>query len=174
VLVAIGQACARSERIRFAYADRSGRGSDRLVEPYRLVRVGPRWYLVARDVDRRDWRTFRVDRLSQVDRVGTTFEFDNPPDPVALVRRGLRVRVYPYEARLMIAASAEEVAELLPGAIGMVSSDGASTVVDVGSTSLARMVRYLAGLPVPCSVLEPAELRRALRLHAERVAAANR
>ncbi len=174
VLVAIGQACARSERIRFAYADRAGRGSDRLVEPYRLVRVGPRWYLVARDVDRRDWRTFRVDRLSRVERVGTPFEFDNPPDPVALVRMGLRVRVYPYEARLEIAATAEEVAELLPGAIGMVSSDGASTIVDVGSTSLARMVRYLAGLQVPCSVLEPAELRRALRVHAERVAAANR
>src|ERR1700691_1747643 len=70
VLVIVGQACARSERIRFAYADRVGRGSERLVEPHRLVRVGPRWYLVARDVDRRDWRTFRVDRLAQVESVG--------------------------------------------------------------------------------------------------------
>jgi predicted DNA-binding transcriptional regulator YafY len=174
VLVAMGQACARSERVRFAYADREGRSSNRLVEPYRLVRVGPRWYLVARDVDRRDWRTFRVDRLSGFERVGTTFEFDDPPDPVALVRKGLRVRTYPYEARLSISAPAEEVVELLPGAIGIVESDGAETIVEVGSTSLARMVRYLAGLPVPVSVIEPAELRLALRRQGERVATANR
>ncbi len=173
VLVAVGQACARSERIRFTYADRAGRASDRLVEPYRLVRVGARWYLVARDIDRRDWRTFRVDRLSGCERVGTPFTFQDPPDPVALVRKGLRVRTYPFEARLRIDATAPEVAELIPGALGIVASDGSSTVVEVGSTSMGRMVRYLAGLPRPCSVLHPPELRRALHRHAEQLAAAN-
>jgi predicted DNA-binding transcriptional regulator YafY len=173
VLVAIGHACARAERIRFAYADRTGRGSDRLVEPYRLVRVGPRWYLVARDVDRRDWRTFRVDRLSALERVGTPFTFDDPPDAVALVRKGLRVRVYPYEARLAVSATAEEVAQIIPSAIGIVEAGDGPTVVTVGSTSVERMVRYLAGLTVACTVLEPPELRAALRRHAERVAAAN-
>jgi predicted DNA-binding transcriptional regulator YafY len=174
VLVAIGQACARSERIRFRYGDRVGRASDRLVEPYRLVRVGPRWYLVARDIDRRDWRTFRLDRLSGLERVGTTFTLDDPPDPVALVRKGLRVRAYPYEARLRVEGTADEVAQLIPGALGIEQSEGSSTVVAVGSTSLARMVRYLASLPRPCSVVDPPELRRALHRHATRIAAANR
>jgi predicted DNA-binding transcriptional regulator YafY len=174
VLVVIGQACARSERIRFNYGDRAGRATDRLVEPYRLVRVGPRWYLVARDIDRRDWRTFRVDRLSACERVGTTFTFQHPPDPVALVRKGLRVRTYPFEARLRVHATADEVAELIPGALGIVQSDASSTVVEVGSTSMARMVRYPAGLPRLCSVLDPPELRRALHRHAEQLAAANR
>jgi predicted DNA-binding transcriptional regulator YafY len=174
VLVGIGQACARSERIRFAYGDRVGRASDRLVEPYRLVRVGPRWYLVARDIDRRDWRTFRLDRLSGFERVGTTFTFQDPPDPVALVRKGLRIRTHPYEARLVVDATADEVAGLIPDAIGIVASEGSSTVVEVGSTSMERMVRYLAGLPRPCSVVHPPELRRALLRHVEQVAAANR
>ena len=174
VLVAIGQACARGERIRFTYGDRVGRASDRLVEPYRLVRVGPRWYLVARDIDRRDWRTFRLDRLAGFERVGTTFTFQDPPDAVALVRKGLRVRTYPYEARLVVDATADEVARLIPGAIGIVASEGSSTVVEVGSTSMERMVRYLAGLPCACSVLHPPELRRALLHHVEQLAAANR
>jgi predicted DNA-binding transcriptional regulator YafY len=177
VLVELGQACARAVRIRFAYADRTGRASDRLVEPFRLVRVGPRWYLVARDIDRRDWRTFRVDRLSRFELVGTPFTFTHPPDAVALVRKGLSVRVYPYEAKIMVAAPADEVAELIPGALGIVESDvesdGPATIVDVGSTSMERMVRYLAGLPKTCTVLEPEALRLALRHHAERVAAAN-
>ena len=173
LLVAFGQACFRAERVRFAYADRRGQGTERLVEPYRLVRVGARWYLVARDVDRRDWRTFRVDRVSRLETIGTTFTFVDPPDPVALVRRGLRVRVYPFEARVRVPASAEEVAQMIPSALVIVESRGSSTVVDVGSTSLERMVRYLAGLPVACEVLAPHELRVALRRHAERMLTAN-
>ncbi len=172
-LVTLGQACARGERVRFCYADRSARQSDRLVEPYRLVRVGPRWYLVARDLDRQDWRTFRVDRLSDLEQVGTTFTFVDPPDPVALVRRGLRVRVFPYEARLRVKATIEEVAELMPSALGIVASDGAFTVVDVGSDGQARMVRYLSGLAFAFEVLEPPALRQALHRHGERLAAAN-
>jgi predicted DNA-binding transcriptional regulator YafY len=173
VIVTVGQACARAERIRFAYADRSGRGTRRLVEPYRLVRVGARWYLVARDVHRQDWRTFRVDRLSELEPVGTPFVLSDPPDPVALVRAGLKVRAYPYEARLRLPGTAAEAASLIPGAIGLVEA-GSSTVVTVGSTSLTRMVRYLASVVPAPEVLDPAELRQALRRHAEQLAAANR
>ena len=51
------------ERLRFDYEDRKGSASRRAVEPHRLVNAGRRWYLVAWDTDRTDWRTFRVDRL---------------------------------------------------------------------------------------------------------------
>ena len=63
LLVTLSQACAGQERIRMSYVDREGTPSDRRVEPYRLVSTGRRWYLVAHDVDRDDWRTFRVDRV---------------------------------------------------------------------------------------------------------------
>jgi predicted DNA-binding transcriptional regulator YafY len=173
LLVGLGQACFRGERVRFGYADRRGQSSERLVEPYRLVRVGARWYLVARDVDRRDWRTFRVDRVARLEAVGTPFTVDDPPDPVALVRRGLRVRVYPYEARLRIAATVDDVAQIIPSALAIIEAGSSFTVVDVGSTSSERMVRYLAGLPLACEVLAPTELRVALCRHVQRIAAAN-
>jgi len=128
---------------------------------------------VARDVDRRDWRTFRVDRVSRLETVGTPFTLVDPPDPVALVRQGLRVRVYPFEARLRVGAPAVEVAQMIPSALAIVSSSGSSTVVDVGSTSAERMVRYLAGLPLACEVLDPPALRDAMCRHAERMLAAN-
>jgi predicted DNA-binding transcriptional regulator YafY len=174
VLVGLAQACGRSVRVRFAYSDRQGHRSHRLVEPHRLVRVGPRWYLVARDVDRADWRTFRVDRLSDVEVIGTPFELKDPPDAVAMVRRGLQVRLWPFEARVKVAAPADTVATAMPGAVGILDSDDGCTVVDVGSLSEERMVRYLAGLPFPCEVLSPPTLRRALAAHALAVAAANR
>jgi predicted DNA-binding transcriptional regulator YafY len=172
-LVGLAQACERSQRVRFAYADRTGRPSDRLVEPHRLVRVGPRWYLVAFDADRKDWRTFRLDRLGALTLVGTTFTRVDPPDAVSFVRQGLRTRVWPFEARLRIAADSTTVAAALPGAIGFAADGDDATIVDVGSTSLSRMVRYLAGLAFPCQVIAPPELRAALLTHARALVDAN-
>ena len=59
----IAAACRDSERVRFAYRGRDGAASRREVEPHSLVNLGRRWYLVAWDRGREDWRTFRVDRL---------------------------------------------------------------------------------------------------------------
>lgn len=174
VLVDVGQACARCERARFDYGDRSGRASRRLVEPYRLVRVGPRWYLVAHDVDRRAWRTFRVDRMTAVEVVGTRFERIDPPDAVALVTQGLRVAVHPFQARLRFDAPLDVVARMLPWSSGAIEAAGdGTTMVDAGAMSMERMVRYLAGLALPCTVVDPPELRLALVAHAARVMAAN-
>src|SRR5438067_4262924 len=63
ILTLVTAACRDHERLRFDYASHDGSQSRRLVEPYRLVHWGRRWYLVGWDVDRTDWRTFRVDRL---------------------------------------------------------------------------------------------------------------
>ena len=64
-LTVVGSACRESERIRFAYRDREGNESRRDVDPHTLVSTGRRWYLVAWDHGREDWRTFRVDRIAR-------------------------------------------------------------------------------------------------------------
>lgn len=66
-------ACRDHERVRFGYRDQAGTQSRRHAEPHRLVVRSGRWYLLARDVDRAEWRTFRVDRLQQVLRTGARF-----------------------------------------------------------------------------------------------------
>lgn len=63
VLVALAQACRDGERLGFTYTARTGEWSTREVDPHRLVLMGRRWYLVAWDLARFDWRTFRLDRL---------------------------------------------------------------------------------------------------------------
>lgn len=62
-LTVIAGAATGPERLRFGYRAGNGTETKRLVEPYRLVSTGRRWYLVAYDIDREDWRTFRVDRV---------------------------------------------------------------------------------------------------------------
>jgi predicted DNA-binding transcriptional regulator YafY len=73
VLTTVAQACRDDERLRFAYTAYGGVESDRHVEPHRLVSYGRRWYLVAYDLDRGDWRSFRVDRVGEPRHTGTRF-----------------------------------------------------------------------------------------------------
>ena len=63
ILLTLAQACRRQVRLRFDYRTGDDRTGRRHVEPHRLVSLRNRWYLVAFDLDRDDWRTFRVDRV---------------------------------------------------------------------------------------------------------------
>src|SRR3982751_5729408 len=88
VLTTIALACRGEERLRFEYAPRSSPSAARHVEPHRLVPLGRRWYLIAWDLDRADWRSFRVDRLSEPSATGARFRPREIPgsDPVAWIR----------------------------------------------------------------------------------------
>ena len=70
VLVTLAQACRDGDRVAFRYTARRGGTTNREVDPHRLVLTGRRWYLVAWDLDRSDWRTFRLDRLGVPERTG--------------------------------------------------------------------------------------------------------
>src|SRR5215469_2165577 len=73
VLTSVAVACRDSERLRFGYTAADGRETDRHVEPHRLVLLARRWYLVCYDLDRQDWRSFRLDRLAGPSGTGARF-----------------------------------------------------------------------------------------------------
>ncbi|MFI5781057.1 helix-turn-helix transcriptional regulator [Nocardia sp. NPDC051570] len=73
VLARLAAAAARHEYVSFAYTSRGGETARRRVEPYRQVYRHLRWYLLAFDRDRDDWRTFRIDRIGELSISGTTF-----------------------------------------------------------------------------------------------------
>jgi predicted DNA-binding transcriptional regulator YafY len=176
VLVTLAQACRAGERVRLGYAARGGgEPRERRVDPYRLVRFGPRWYLVARDVDRDAWRTYRVDRVTAATAAGGRAELDDPPDPVAFVAAGMAVGPYAVVGRVRLALPAAAALDVIPRTVGVHTPDGpGATIVETGGGSVAGLTRYLAGLPVPVEVLDPPELRASLRAHAAALAAANR
>jgi predicted DNA-binding transcriptional regulator YafY len=65
VLARTALACRDAERVRFGYTAVGGERTGRHVEPHRLVALDRRWYLVAYDLDRQGWRTFRLDRFAE-------------------------------------------------------------------------------------------------------------
>jgi predicted DNA-binding transcriptional regulator YafY len=110
-LVGVAQACRDAERLRFGYTAASGERTERHVEPLRLVRLGRRWYLVAYDLDRHDWRSFRLDRLDRPTGTGGRFRPRELPaqDAAAFVRAGIGAMPAPYEVEALVRAPAERV-----------------------------------------------------------------
>jgi predicted DNA-binding transcriptional regulator YafY len=91
VLVSLAQACRDGDRLTFAYTAHDGAESTREVDPHRLVLLGRRWYLVAYDLTRFDWRTFRLDRVAGPRRTGVHSLPRRLPteDAAAFVRAGI-------------------------------------------------------------------------------------
>jgi predicted DNA-binding transcriptional regulator YafY len=162
-LVTVAQACRRPERLRFDYVDAQGRASERHVEPLQLVHASRRWYLVAWDRDREAWRTFRVDRIRRPVLTGMRFVHHDPPNPGALVAEALAVSVYRWQAKVLMRVKPDRAARLVSPTVGVLSPTRGGTLLRIGGDDLEWIARYLAGLPCRFEVLEPVELRQALR-----------
>ncbi len=175
-LTAVAAACRDHEQLRFGYTGHDGGESPRRVEPHRLVYTGRRWYLLAWDLDRDDWRTFRADRVRPRLPSGPRFTPREPPEDAARhVVRGTASRAWPYPARVRLHAPAEVIAQhdrVTPAAGLLTPVDRNSCILETGSGSLHDLVGYLTGLDVGFEVLDPPELRALLRELSERYAAA--
>jgi predicted DNA-binding transcriptional regulator YafY len=120
VLTAIAAACRDHEGLRFDYRSHEGQQSRRSAEPHRLVHSGRRWYLVGWDLDKQDWRTYRVDRLRLRTPNGPRFVPRDPPDEnlAAYTSRAISSAPYRYQARLTVHAPAEVVTGHMPPTVG--------------------------------------------------------
>lgn len=110
-LTRLAQACRDREEVRFEYQRRDGEQMRRLVQPQQLVSTGRRWYLVAWDIRREDWRTFRVDRITGSQLAGARFAARELPggDAAAFVEQSIGSMPKPYDAVIRVSGSAEEV-----------------------------------------------------------------
>ncbi|HEX3811729.1 MAG TPA: WYL domain-containing protein [Mycobacteriales bacterium] len=175
VLALLALACRDGERLRFGYVDRAGLETRRHVEPYRLVSTGRRWYLVARDIDRDDWRSFRLDRLRNPLSTGRHSRPADPPDPARFVSAGVSSSPYRWQARVILDAPADVVAARVPATVAVVEViDDGHCLLTTGSDSLDSIALHLASLDIPFTPLEPTELRdRCAALAARLTQAAN-
>ena len=119
-LTVMAAAVTGTERLRFDYRSGDGTETKRQAEPYRLVSTGWRWYLVAYDLGREDWRTFRVDRVSEPFATGARFTPRALPtgDAAEFLSRSMSRMQPRTEVEVSFAAPAEFVAARLPAALG--------------------------------------------------------
>jgi len=180
VLATVAQSARDAERLRFTYRAAGGAaaGSDlgRHVEPHRLVTVGRRWYLVAYDLDRQDWRSFRLDRLR--DPMGTRARFRPRVipggDPAAFVRDGLSRGEQELHVVALVSARSDVVARRIGrwGQVSPVSEE--SCRLEMSARDARWIVFGLAIVEAPFELVEaPEPVRREMAEWADRFTAAS-
>ncbi|MFI8005165.1 helix-turn-helix transcriptional regulator [Streptomyces sp. NPDC086010] len=177
LLMTLTAACRDHERLRMDYRDHAGQAARRLVEPQRVVNWGRRWYLVAWDVDRDDWRTFRVDRITPLLPAGPRFTPRRDPegDAAAYVAGKASAAAWRHRARVTVHAPAQAVLERINPAVGTVEPvDAGTCVLDTGADSLDSLGVHLGMLGFDFTVTGPPELVRHLEELAGRYARSTR
>jgi predicted DNA-binding transcriptional regulator YafY len=174
-LATIASACRDHEGLRFPYRSHDGAPTRRSVEPHRLVHLGRRWYLLAFDLDRDEWRTFRVDRIQAPLSPGARFAPRELPDDdvAAYVSRAMSSARDRYQARVILHAPIESLARRVAPSYGSLERiDEHSCMLHTGSDWLGGLAIYVAELGVDFTVVEPPEFAERVRELAGRFARA--
>jgi predicted DNA-binding transcriptional regulator YafY len=171
VLTAIAAACRDQEGLRFDYQAHSGATSRRSVEPYRLLNDRRRWYLVAWDVDRDAWRTFRVDRIDLRTPNGPRYTpRPLPPDDeiAAQLARGVGEATWRYRARVIVHAPAAHVRARLPIPVDVEPLGDDRCAFEPGSDHPQMLALYLGLLDADFEIVDSPELTAAVGQLADR------
>jgi predicted DNA-binding transcriptional regulator YafY len=175
VLTAVALACRDSEYLRFGYTASGGERTERQVEPHRLVSLGRRWYLVAYDLDRHDWRTFRMDRVADPAGTGGPFRQRELPaaDAAAYVRERLGNLAWPYRIEVLVEAPAATVRQRIGQWCTVEEVDAGRCRVRMATDSLDWPTMALAMVGADFQVVEPPELLDQVRDWAARLGRAS-
>ncbi|MER6007527.1 YafY family protein [Nonomuraea angiospora] len=176
-LTTIAAACRDRDRLRFAYRSRDETASTRVVEPHRLVHTPRRWYLVAWDTGREDWRTFRVDRIESRPSSGPRFTPRPAPaeDVAGYVSESVASAPYRHQARILLHTSAERAAAGMSPTAGRIEAiDQHTCLLHTGSDSLDEIALYVGLTGFDFEVLDPPELLDRIRALTDRFARATR
>lgn len=171
-LSTIASACRDSEQLRFDYQDRHGKPTHRTVEPNGLVYAGRSWYLVAWDVERQAWRSFRVDRMGKRLSPGPRVPKRSPPEGglASYVARALSVGPYEFRAQIIVHAPLERLTKQVRPNFGLLQAvDPQTCLLETGAHSLDSLALQIALLGVDFEVQHPPELNIHIRQLAERL-----
>ncbi len=171
-LTAIANACQDRLVLRFDYRSHAGEDSVRHVEPYRLVHSSFRWYLLAWDLEREAWRTFRVDRIGRRPRSGARFTGRSLPseDIAGYVSKAVRTQVDRWHARITIHAAAEAIQPRMQWISGRLKPQGPEqTILDVNAESLTSLAVWLGHVGWEFEIHEPDALAQHVRQLAARL-----
>lgn len=159
VLTTFALAARDHETVIFDYTDSKGASTSRRVQPHHVVSLDQRLYLIAHDLDRADWRIFRIDRASNAQRTRQIFTPRPLPveDPAEYVRSRLYEAWTVYEVTATVEAPAEDVQEKLGGWGEATPVNEKSCAVRIPTSDLDWATFALAGLHVPFTIHGPEE-----------------
>jgi len=172
-LTTLACACRDQVQLRFDYTDREGVSSARQVEPQGVVHADRRWYLVAWDTGRNDWRTFRIDRIASAPVAGAHFAPRAGPGEGDLrqwVARALSLGQHHEPARIILHAPLSVMRQQIPASAGELEAvDDRRCLLRCAANPLGTVVYWLLALGLDFEVLGPPALHQAMREAGDRI-----
>lgn len=166
------QACSEHRVVRIEYRSEAGTQWVTDVDPWAVVVRHGRWYLLCRSHTAQATRAYRVDRVRGVELLPQTFAPRAGLDAVAVLEQHL-AQGWEYDVEVVLQAPAEVVARCLPAALGRLDAIDATSSRLVGSTSNPTWyAEQLAAIHASFEIVHGIEVRQAVRVLAERLAAA--
>lgn len=173
----LAEACTERLELRFGYRDHHDAVTERTAQPHRVVQTGRRWYLLAWDTTREDWRTFRLDRIVEPVPTGARFTPRRLPhgDVASYMEHALKVSPFLHHAQVVVHAPASALEPYLGWVSGTPQDTGdGATRIATGANSLDALSVWLGCLPYDFEVESPPELVEHLSLVASRLGKAAR
>ncbi|WP_166348964.1 helix-turn-helix transcriptional regulator [Phytoactinopolyspora limicola] len=171
VVTTAARAIAERRLLRVDYTRHDGTGSRRIIEPHRIVHTERRWYLIARDTERRAWRTLRLDRIQQPRIQPETFTRRVIPDDAlrTFTTRSITTSPYRCRAKLRIHAPASAVSGAFGPTVAEVTAETEHTsILTAGANTPEEFASYLGASGFEFEVIEGDELRTTLTAMAQR------
>ena len=172
-LVSLAEAIQEHRVATFLHTKRTGRASLRRVEPVGVVYTAGRWYLAAWDLDRNDWRTFRIDRISGPINFVGTFEARALPEEGDLkkyVSKAIGVNAYKYKVVVIYDGPLAMIQSRVPPNIGLLEAvNDQRCKLEIGVECLDNVPFYLCMAGANFEIIEPAALKEHCRLWMKRL-----
>lgn len=169
VLATMGLAIQQQRQVCLQYQAFEGTVSQRVIDPYGLVYRGDCWYAVSYCHLRAALRTFRLERVLEIELLDSVFAQPREFDPLDFLERSLANTPRKYRAEILIKATLEEAQAQIPVVLGVLTAVSEGVLLVCYGDSLAWLARLLLDLSLPLVILQPAELRTEMQCLQARV-----
>lgn len=165
LVLTLSEAIGQQQRVTMDYRSHSNHITHRKVEPYGIVGWNGHWYLVGYCCLRQDYRTFRLDRIQQVEKLTEPFERAGDFDCRAYVMQ----QSGGFDIEVEFQAPLYTVQQRIPASYGTLTETSTGVLFQTQYESIDGMARYLMSLNIPFVIHRPSELREALLRLAEQM-----
>ena len=167
LLIDLSGAIHASQRIEIDYRSLHDNVTHRKVEPYGITGWKGHWYLGGYCCLRQDYRSFRLDRIQQVQILSETFEKAENFDFEAYVKEQFNTAGMHMEVEFQGELSA--VQQKIPTLYGTLTETPTGVLLQEQYDDVESMACYLMSLNLPFVIHHPPELREALLRLGERM-----
>ncbi len=167
--LALSAAARRQQRVWLRYRSAEGEETAREVDVWGLAWRGGAWYAVGHCHLRRALRSFRLDRVAEVQARPASFGRPKDFDVLAHLKTTIAELPRAHAVEVLLDCDLETARRSLFVELGVPEAARRGVRLKVQADDLDWVARELARLPFPFRIVRPAALRRALAAHAERL-----